>query len=191
MKREKIDYLKKMYNVNPETGNYIIELNLDSYLEVFNEWDHSSYKRRDMAPDLAHFLEECSEDIPLKYDIDIFMYLPKESQELEKEKIIINGIHSYYNFYAVTEKKSLKKQYREMINFMVIAFILIFLNIIISSHVHSIIARGLTQGLVVGAWVFLWEPITFFTFERREISNIVRTYERLANANIYFKYLKK
>jgi hypothetical protein len=190
MKREKIDYLKRMYNVNPETGNYIIELNLDSYLEVFNEWDHSSYKRRDMAPDLANFLEECSEDIPLKYDIDISMYLPKESQDPEKEKIISNRIHSYYNFYAVTEKKSLKKQNREMINFIVIAFVLIFLNIIISSHIHSIITRGLTQGLVVGAWVFLWEPITFFTFERREISDIVRTYERLANANIYFKYLK-
>lgn len=78
---KKIDYLQKIYDKNPVTGNYIIEVALDKYTDVFNDWDHASYKKRDMDPDLAYFLEDCADDIPSKHKFDICFYVPKEVKD--------------------------------------------------------------------------------------------------------------
>ena len=42
--------LRKIYRQNPDTGAFLIEVALDRYEEIFNEWDPVPYKRRDLNP---------------------------------------------------------------------------------------------------------------------------------------------
>lgn len=55
--------LEKIYERNPENGNFIIEISLDNYAEIFNEWDHAPFKRKDINPELLNFLEDSIDDI--------------------------------------------------------------------------------------------------------------------------------
>lgn len=185
---KKINYLNKIYEKNHETGDYIVEVSLDSYTDIFNEWDHASYKKRDMDPELALFIENCSLEIPFKYGINICFCLPKEVQNTEKEKIIESGFKTYYNFYTDFEMKDLRYSYRKVAGYIITSFLLLSIAYILSGKSHDIFFNTLTQGFTVGGWVFLWEAISFFFFKKSSKVDTIRNYERLANAPIYFRY---
>ena len=55
MFKKKKNYLKQIYKMNPDTKAYIIEVSLIDYNEIFNGWDPSPIKRRDLDPDLISF----------------------------------------------------------------------------------------------------------------------------------------
>ena len=84
----KSEPISTLYERNPVTGNFIIEIALDKYGDVFNEWDHATYRKRDMDPELAFFLEESSAEIPIRYGLDLVFYLPKQEMDKEKESLI-------------------------------------------------------------------------------------------------------
>lgn len=186
---QKSNYLNKIYEIDDKTGNYIIEISLDKYTDVFNDWDNASFKKRDIDPDLVFFLENCSEDIPLKYGIDIVFYLPKEIQDKNKEKVIASGIKTYYSFYNHTERKLLKESYRKYLVYIIISFIFLALSYMMANFAKTeIVYVTLSQGVNIGGWVFLWEAISFVFFKRRTKIYDIKTYERLSGAKIYFKY---
>jgi hypothetical protein len=186
----KNDLLSKLYERNQETGNYVIEVALDRYSDVFNDWDHAAFRKRDMNPELAYFLEDCSREIPLRHDVDVFFYLPKEVQNPEREKIISEVLHNYYNFYASFEKRQLQKAYQKLFTYVAAAFLLITLNILMG-HQANVLFSTFAQGLLVGGWVFLWEAISFLFMKRSDNQHLIRTYTRLGSANVYFRYEAK
>ena len=67
MKRiKKTKKYETIYRRNKSTGRVIIDIALDDYIEFFHEWDNSTIKKRDIHPELAEFLDLCSEDISLR-----------------------------------------------------------------------------------------------------------------------------
>lgn len=188
--RKKVDYLQKVYEKNHETGNYVIEVSLDKYTDVFNDWDHSSYKKRDMDPDLSGFLDNCSEDIPLKYGIDICFYLPKMMQKDKKrEEILITGVKTYYSFYIHAENKLLRESYQRILMYMVASFMFLTIGFALRTSVSdNIFYSTILEGLNIGGWVFLWEAISIFFFRRRKNLVEIKKYKRFLNSKIIFKY---
>jgi hypothetical protein len=180
-----------LYECNPETGNYIIEIALDKYEDVFNEWDHATYGRRDMEPELAFFLEECSGEIPAHHGTDLVFYLPRQAKDTEKESIISKVIKGYYEFYATTEHKALSRIYRQRVHHVLLAAFLLAPTYLFNFWQRSAILSLIKEGLVIGSWFFLWESISFFIFGRSKYISKIRTYERLAKANICFRYEKE
>ncbi len=184
----KKELLNRLYEKNPDTGNYIIEIALDKYVDVFNEWDHASYRKRDMDPELAYFLEDCSAEIPTRYDVDLFFYLPRQLKDSEKETIIGSVVKNYYAFYSNLERKGIREAYRRTLTHIMVSFGLLASTYVLNFGRGNFVLSTLQQGLTVGGWVFLWEAISFFFFKRSEKTAKISTYERLARANIFFKY---
>jgi len=81
MFKKKKNYLKQIYKMNPDTNAYIIEVSLIDYNEIFNGWDPSPIKRRDVDPELISFLEECDSDIPLEFPLELMFYLPEDQYD--------------------------------------------------------------------------------------------------------------
>ena len=63
---KKANKYETLYRKNNYTGRIIIDIALEDYHEFFHEWDNASFRKRDIHPELAQFLDLCSEDIPLK-----------------------------------------------------------------------------------------------------------------------------
>lgn len=74
-----------LYRRNCDTGRIIIDINLGDYLEFFHEWDNSAFRKRDIHPELVQFLDLCSEDIPLRYKLEIVFSIStnKSSREVK------------------------------------------------------------------------------------------------------------
>lgn len=183
------DYLQKIYERNPQTGNYIIPVSLDKYTDIFNDWDNAPFRKRDMDPDLAHFLEDCSEDIPLKYKIDIVFYILKQQRDESREKMLISSFRTYYSFYHASEERVLNKTYKKVFRYMTVSFA--FLSALFfarSIDRRSLFLNTFLQGMEIGAWVFLWEAISIFFFQKGKINDTIKKYKRFIDCNIYFKY---
>lgn len=191
MKKKKSDYLQKIYEKSPTTGNYVIQVALDKYNDIFNDWDHAPFKKRDMDPDLAIFLESCFEEIPDKYGVDICFYLPKEGKDVNREESLIAGIKTYYSFYLHQEIKVLKGNYHKMIKYIITSISLLAVSVFLGTNVGNNIFLGtIQQGFNIGGWVFLWEVISMVFFRGREVSSEITKYQRFLNSLIYFKYSK-
>jgi hypothetical protein len=181
------EVLGKVYQVDPATGAFLVEVDLDRYEDVFNEWDPAPYKRRDLDPDLLTYLTESSLDIPLRYELSLSFTVPQEVSDLEKEKLVGDGIRNYFAFEARQTRRRLGGIYRTTCAYLVCAVGLL----IATTYANRLPARGLildilTQGVTIGAWVFAWECVSRLLFDHRQVRLDLRRLRRFERAMLCF-----
>jgi hypothetical protein len=184
------DLLNKIYDRNPDNGNYKIEVSLNNYAEIFNDWDHAPFKRKDIDPELLVFLEHSIDDIPMKYAVDICFYITDEVQDKGREKLIVDWFKTFYEFYIEIEKSKARSKVKRSAVYLLIAVFLLTLSFFGIISRSDILAYTLTEIIVVGGWVFLWEAISQITFQRQFNSKLIKNYRRFKQAGIIFRYSK-
>jgi hypothetical protein len=189
MFRKKKNYLKQIYKMNTQTNTFIIEISLESYKEIFNGWDPSPIKRRDLDPDFLHFIEECDSDIPLSYPLELRLHLPKELYDEEKEELTRVGIRNNFSFAAHFISKEIAQIDKRIVFYIIAAFAFLSFGYLSGERVaENVITTTLIEGLSIGGWVFLWEAFSLFFFHRQEVRSRLKRNKRFREAAISFKY---
>lgn len=173
---KKVKY-ETLYRKNNDTGRVIIDIALEDYIEFFHEWDNSVFRKRDIHPELAQFLDLCSEDIPIRKSLEIVFSLNTVESKEKEEQIRI----SYRNYYNSLSRLVRRKTER----FFKVSAILIFTSLILLSAYtlmsdikeNTILSKVLLESLLIGGWVFTWEAVHLLFLDiiepfrrRREIS---------------------
>lgn len=122
---KKANKYEMLYRKNHDTGRVIIDIALDDYLEFFHEWDNSAFKKRDIHAELAHFLDLCSEDIPLRKKLEIDFSLNTVEINKEKEEMISISYRNYYNSLKRLEDRKTKRLIRTSVILLIISLILL------------------------------------------------------------------
>lgn len=184
------NYLESLYDKNPKTNNFIIEVTLNSYKDVFNDLDSAPFKRRDINPDLKDFLENCSYDIPFKYKVDLCFHVTRETRDERKESLICKGLKTYHSFHLNNNNKLLHDAYKHIMFYVLTSFFFLFLSFFLEDKFSKgVFYNTILEGLSIGGWVFLWEAISFLFFnQRKSISDDIKKYRRLLHASVNFKY---
>jgi hypothetical protein len=78
MKKDSL--FSEVYALDKSTNRYMIEIALDRYEDIFNEWDPAPFKRREIDADLELYLEGSAEEIPSRYPIELFFMVPRGKQ---------------------------------------------------------------------------------------------------------------
>jgi hypothetical protein len=186
MKQDKL--FSKLYIWDEFTNCYMIEIALDQYTDIFNEWDPAPFKRREIDPDLALYLEGCSEEISFPYRIELCFILPAKSRNELMEEEAREGLKNCFSFKIYFLKKNLKKINIRLLRYTFIGFVLLWVGITFpSNYSEAVWVTVLTEGIVIGGWVFLWEAVSLFFFTNREIYERLRMYKRLLNASVIFR----
>jgi len=178
-----------LYNKNQENGAFMIEISLEDYSEIFNGWDASNIKKKDIEPELLDYLEQAGYEIPIHESVEIYFYLPKEINDTDKENKSISGI--IYNFKAVLFfiDRSLHKNYRRIMSYVVIG-ILFLIGAYVTRHYATtlnLMFSILIEGFFIGGWFLLWEAFSLFFFESHETQQRKKVYRRFLKSQIYFK----
>ncbi|MGI6620971.1 MAG: hypothetical protein ACOX35_05925 [Bacillota bacterium] len=178
-----------MYKTDPDTDEFIIEISVDNYNEIFNGWDPSPVKRRDLDPEVIDFIESCADDIPLRYPVELHFYIPADQRAEEKERLSIEGIRNNFAYSVALIRKSLSEIRKKTIMYSVAAFVFLILRYMSGPIVPTnILTTIMIEGLSIGGWVFLWEAFSLLFFSGQETSNQLKQYLRLLEARIIFKY---
>jgi hypothetical protein len=158
-------------------------------MDFFHEWDNTSFKRRDMHPELAEFLDMCSEDIPLKKDIEIHFCVGKQPQNPEVEKLIRQSYDHYYDFFGKLKKKKIQSNLKSSLVLAIIGFGLILLNSILTVDLpHELWYEVPLKGLYIGGYVFFWEALYNGYFGSKELIARKNQLTRLKRATLHFEY---
>jgi len=181
--------LKKIYQQNPDTGAFLIEAALDRYEDIFNEWDPAPYKTRDLNPDLRHYLEDSSGDIPLREAVELLFKAPAHVYDDAKECSVREGLSTYLTCEVGSARKSLRRLHRlSFINLCVAAALLTAVMKVSRIQDGTLLMAVLREGLTIGSWVFTWELISLFFFRRFELRRELKKWKRLAKADVSFAY---
>jgi hypothetical protein len=176
-----------MYQQNPANGNIIIDIALDKYIYFFHEWDNTAYRKRDVHPELVSFLDMCSEDIPIRKQIDIRLHVNDVTMDKEKEDLILESYYNYYDSLKRMESRKLKKILRSALILFIIALAFNLSYFIFAARlVGNIFVELFAEGLVIGGWVFMWEALQKVCFESLEPLKRRRELIRFLNAEIEF-----
>lgn len=182
-------FYQKLYIYDKISKKYLIDVSLDDYNDVYDEWDPSPFKRRDIEEEFNHFIVNSSEDIPLKFDIGIVLYLPASKKDEKRELTLISAYKNYYEY--IMQKESSNKSHltsRILFN-LFFSFTLLFIGYFFFKTTENIFLEVFKEGIFIGGWVFLWEFFTSMFYTRHDLNNEYKLFRRLYKADISFVYL--
>ena len=181
--------LEGIYERDSSSDAFIIAVSTERYRDIFNELDPAPFKKRDINHDLRVFLEDSSDDIPLKYDLILQFNLLKENPDQPKEQRITSGLRTYFYFVENQLRQEIGKSYQKGALYFVTAFILLFVTYTLRTAATSgTVFTILVEAITIGGWVFLWEAISTFAFKKRDVRRRKQHYERFTRAQIRFNY---
>ena len=184
--------LDDVYRKNSESGAFIIEVALDRYEDIFNEWDPAPFKRRDIEPDLWNYLEGCGRQIPEKTGIELHFDIPESARDKQKEDRVREGLATYFQNEMESAGNKLRRLYFRTLLHLLIAVLLLFLISYLGRIPDSALwFQAIREGMTIGAWVFTWEAISTFFFGSYKTRRNVRLNRRFSVMPVYFEYLPK
>ncbi len=192
MKKHKKHIYQSLYNQNPETHAYLIEISLDDYSELFNGWDASPLRKKDLEPELLEYIEQMSSEIPLNESIELCFYMPSSLRDFDKEFRSISSIMNNFKVVVGFIDKKLKRFYRQMMIyiFLAVAF-LTSAYLLRSLIIETLFIDIMIEGFFIGGWFLLWEVFSIFTFESHEERVRRKNMSRFLTSDIYFKDKKE
>ena len=93
-----LNNLKKTYRYDEQSRSFHIDIRIDDYRDLYNEGDYAPVKRRDLDQGLLQFLNDCSEEVPLKYGFIINFYLPAKMKNSAREARSIEGLRNFFDY---------------------------------------------------------------------------------------------
>jgi hypothetical protein len=186
MKRK--NYFKKIYNFDKESNSYFINVSLDNYDDVYDDWDPSPFKKRDIENEFNDFIVNSSEDIPLKYKTTIVLYLPQSKKDENKENALRLAYQNHYGYTLERINKSMSNLFRKIAVYFFLSLFFLTIGYFFFKEVENILLNVLHEGIFIGGWVFLWQFFTDIFMTRRKIVDEYKLYKRLYDSEIKFIY---
>lgn len=187
---KKDDYqLRYIYHTNLNNDAYSIELNLDQYQDLFNDWDGSALDRKELDPELNNFLARASYELPLKDKVDISFNLPESKKDKKMEADSKATIKNNFRMNLFLIDRDLKESRKKIFTYLLMGTAFLFITYLMpEKENHFILASLLLDGFFIGGWVFLWEASTIFFFKNSELKDKRKRYLRYLNSDIIFRY---
>ncbi len=187
MGRTKKALLLQMYRINEKTNRVIIDIALDRYLDYFHEWDNASFRKRDLHPELADFLDLCSEEIPLRRKLELNFCIKDLPEDELKEQMVIASYRNYYQSQLQMMKRSQNRLYRSaLILFLAAISLIILYTLLKEGKGPDLLSKVTIEGVLIGAWVFMWETFHMVFFKSLEPMRRLHELKRFIDADLVF-----
>ena len=186
------DRSKDIHRYSKKLNTSYIDVEIDFYREIYNEWDFSPFTNRDIDDDLMEFLVESAREIPRKHKICIVFHIPESLKDPEKEEKSVGGFVNYFNYELRKEKNKRFTLLRQAMSSGVYGLIFLLVgmlggNFITASSLPSWLSI-ITEGMDIGGWVLIWEMFYISFYTSKEMQGKEKTLARLRDAKIAFNY---
>ena len=167
-----------------------IPIKVNSYEELFREFDYRDVKDRSINADLDGWIQEYILRVPYKLRkiyVELEVNMPAEVKDKNKEEVSkVSIINSYREFLAREKKLSFMGVIR-------ICYYIIAATILLSCWYVIKNSKGeslLTSLLNSGGTVLLWETMTLIFIESKNFKYKARVNKKLSNMDIVFRYIE-
>jgi hypothetical protein len=183
-------YFEKLYIFDTKGNTYLIEVSLDDYDDVYDDWEHSPFKKRNIKDGFDDFIVNSSKDIPLNLNISIIFYLHVSKQDYKKETTLKAAYQNHYNYLMERIYIQRLSLYKRTISYLLLSILLLSMGHFFFWESEGIFHNVLHEGILIGGWVSLWECFTNILIRNSDLQTKYKLYKRLYNAEIRFNYIK-
>lgn len=188
MRKKRFNQIHTRYKYEKETNAFLIEVGLDKYADIYDEWDSSPFKKRDIEEGFSEFISVSASEIPKEFPMVVVLYLPKEVKDELKENTVKTAYENYYLYEAAKVKREWGELRRKTLFYFIYSFILLGVGYFYMSETDNIMINVLREGIFIGGWVFLWEVVTNIFINRRVFTNKINLYKRIYLSEVRFIY---
>jgi hypothetical protein len=179
----------ELYQFIPETNTFVFDVTIDIYEGLFNKLDPSPFKQRDLLPDLFEYLDQCSNDIPYKYNIILSLNLTNQACDTAREGEVTSGLRTNFRYMVSSISRQISSIYVKALRYVLVSFMGITSAALFDSFLPgNIFADFIKQGLLIGGWVFLWEAFSLVFIQMHDIRINLKKFKRLLSSEIRFTY---
>ena len=164
-----------------------ISLWLDSYDDIYSDFDSHHYLKRRISEDFLHELR-----VEMKYKEhhggDLVLLLPQERRDAPAEEIIARSLTDFFNTQLHFQQDKCRKKLNKGILLLVAGVIIMLLNSWISYQSgKSFFVIALKVLLEPGGWFLLWAALDFLYYDFAELKKERKFYKALSEMHIHFK----
>ena len=189
MKKKSRKRLENLYTYNARKDEYEISLSIRNYEEIYNPYDFSQYKRRDMDEDFLDYIYNSSLDIPLNHKIKLNFHLKEEVYEEEKSKNLKNAIKNNFTWRRSIVTNKLIQKLKECVLLLFAGVLFLVLAFVILPLIQNA-GTGLdllVESLSIIGWVFLWDLVEIMAFVVTKLYRNKKYLTRLINSRVEFE----
>jgi hypothetical protein len=164
-----------------------LELWLDSYDDIYSDFDSRHYLKRRISEDFLHELR-----IEMKYKehhaSDMVLLLPQDCRDQTAEKIIADSLSDFFsNLFRFHHDKCRKKLSNGILLFVLGISIMLLNSWISYRSAESFPVIGLRVLLEPAGWFLLWAALDFLFYDFTELKKERDFYKKLSEMHIHFK----
>jgi len=187
-----INHPKLNYRYSSESNTIFIDIQINFYREIYNEWDFSPLINRDLDDDLFEYLESCAAEIPKKYSLCIVFNIPEKLKDNKKEEKNIIGFQNYFKYQIRKLRMEQKNNIKNSVLYGFFGILLIFIAYFIRKTSFSIpFIDVIIEGFFIGGWVLFWELFSAIFFKQNNMGRRKYILTRLMKSNIVYKYISE
>ncbi|PAT01196.1 hypothetical protein CI105_08095 [Candidatus Izimaplasma bacterium ZiA1] len=186
----KIEIFKKIFKYNEEKNEFLLEMSLNNFDEMFDDWDASIIRKKDLDPELVDYLIEAVTELPYKAKIGISFRLHKKHKDIRLEEITKTVFTNYFTYQIHLKNRQVYRLLKRASIYLILGFIFILFAYNLENNTTEILFDVLAEGLFIGGWVFVWESISLLFFKIKSVLSITKKYSKIINSRIYFNYLE-
>ncbi|HET9056732.1 MAG TPA: hypothetical protein VFN30_07785 [Chitinophagaceae bacterium] len=164
-----------------------INLWLDSYDDIYSDFDSRQYMKRRVSEDFLHELRSEMKYKGHRAD-NIMLLLPSEKRNENIEKIIRASISNFLNNQFQSQQEKCRKKLYSGVSLLIAGIIVILTNSWINYLAHpSFIITTLRVLLEPAGWFLLWAALDFLFYDLGNLKKEKEFYKKISKMYINFK----
>lgn len=169
-----------------QDGNRDVSIWLDTYDDMFSDFDPRPYSERALSDDFISELKKVLREDSLSVS-EMQLLLPEKNRKAEVEPNIIKRLHSYFRGVHAYMERSVKLIRLRGLGMIVSGIILLFIAALLANQPSSQFGQKLLLILCEPAgWFFMWTGFDTLFFSSRQKTSQLVFYTKLSKSKISF-----
>jgi hypothetical protein len=170
-------------------GKIVIELELNSLMQLFDSFDPAPFHEKDLDPDAEEYIYNAVDEFPLKKPLEIMIYLPPPKVSKEIDINLKKAIRNHFSYKKLLTEIELRRLLQQGRKNLVIALAFLFFCLLtirlLSTFEESLLNTLLSEGFLIIGWVAMWEPVHIFLYGRWPIVHKRNIYQKIIDMDVY------
>ncbi|MDP1728997.1 MAG: hypothetical protein Q8L27_02220 [archaeon] len=164
-----------------------IPLILDSYDEIFSDFDPRSSSERALSDDFVRECNHAARDKTFGKKIELILSLPKPKRKPSEEVIIKKRLLDHFRKHFLLKEKERKSIVKKGLYWVFIGITLLFTNTFIRTYSPSFLLNMLSLIMEPASWFSFWEGLGKIFIHSKESVLDYDFYKKMANLEVTFK----
>jgi len=163
-----------------------ISLILDSYNEIFSDFDPRNYSQRAISDD---FLSECKRAVREKTvgDFELRLLVPEKIRIVKDEEVIKKRLKEHFKKHLDIESKNIFKMKKEGFKWFLIGTVIMVLDTLLVAYTtRNFFLNFLIIILEPAGWFSFWEGLGKIFIHSKDKFPDYDFYEKMSSSKIYF-----